>query len=84
MAVKRSLKEIQDDIDEHKIAIKALEQEIKDFQAACPHPPNFQKIERKSYDDEYDRIEGYSTSTTCLLCGHKTFETESVPVGRYS
>jgi uncharacterized protein CbrC (UPF0167 family) len=74
--VSRSLQEIQSDIQSHKDAIKALEKEVKDFQAACPHPENFQKVTRKSYDDEYGRLEGYGITTTCLLCGHTDYRTE--------
>jgi uncharacterized protein CbrC (UPF0167 family) len=74
--VSRSLQEIQSDIQSHKDAIKALEKEVKGFQAACPHPENFQKVTRKSYDDEYGRLEGYGITTTCLLCGHTDYRTE--------
>jgi hypothetical protein len=52
--IKRTLQEINNEIQSHREAIKLLEKEIKDFQAAC------------------------------LLCGHGTFKTEDVPVGRYS
>jgi uncharacterized protein YeeX (DUF496 family) len=82
--IKRSLQEINNDVQSHKEAIRVLEKEIKDFQAACPHPESFQKIVKKSTDDEYGRLDGYTISTTCLLCGHGKFETEDVPVGRYS
>jgi hypothetical protein len=74
--IKRSLQEIQSEIQSHKEAIKVLEKEVKDFQAACPHPDNFQKIDKKSYDDEYGRVEGYGITTTCLLCGHSDYRTE--------
>lgn len=74
--IKRSLQEIQDEIQSHKEAIKVLEKEVKDFQAACPHPENFQKIVKTSYDDEYGRLESYGITTTCLLCGHSDYRTE--------
>ena len=74
--IKRSLQEIQSEIQSHKEAIKLLEKEVKDFQEACPHPENFQKVTRKGYNDEYGRIEGYSITTTCLLCGHSHYRTE--------
>ncbi len=76
--IKRSLQEIQSEIQSHKEAIKALEQEVKDFRLACPHPDNFQKIDRKSYDDEYGRVDGYGITSTCLLCGHSDYQTEDV------
>lgn len=76
--IKRSLQEIQSEIQSHKEAIKVLEKEVKDFQTACPHPDNFQKIDRKAYDDEYGRIEGYGITTTCLLCGNSHYRTEDV------
>lgn len=81
--IKRTLQEINDDIKFHKEAIKLLEKEIEDFRAACPHPDNFKKVERKSYDDEYGTIEGYHVTTTCLLCGHKDFKDESVERNKY-
>jgi hypothetical protein len=81
--IKRSLQEIQSDIQSHKEAIKVLEQEVKDFREACPHPTNFQKIIRKSHNDEYGRTDSYSVTTTCLLCGHSKFETEDTPVSRF-
>jgi len=74
--IKRSLQEINSEMQSHKEAINLLEKEVKDFQAACPHPEPFQKVVRKSTDDEYGRLEGHSTSTTCLLCGHSAFEWE--------
>ena len=81
--IKRSLQEIQSEIQSHKEAIKLLEKEVKDFQAACPHPENFQKVTRTSYDDEYGRLEGYGITTTCLLCGHSDYRTEDADKGRY-
>jgi hypothetical protein len=81
--IKRSLQEIQSEIQSHKEAIKVLEKEVKDFQAACPHPPNFQKVKRTSYDDEYGRLESYGITTTCLLCGHSDYRTEDADKGRY-
>ena len=74
--IKRSLQEIQSEIQSHKEAIKVLEQEVKDFRLACPHPDNFQKVTTTSYDDEYGRLESYGTTTTCLLCGHSDYRTE--------
>lgn len=76
--IKRTLQEIYDNINVHKDAIKVLEQEIKDFRAACPHPTNFQNSVTKSYDDEYGTIEGYGITTTCLLCGHSDYRQEDV------
>ena len=76
--IKRSLQEIQSDIKFHQEAIKVLEKEVKDFQSACPHPNPFQKVVRKSTDDEYGRLDGYTTTTTCLLCGHSTVNWEDV------
>lgn len=81
--IKRSLQEIQSEIESHKEAIKVLEKEVKDFRAACPHPENFQKVIRTSYDDEYGRLEGYGITTTCLLCGHSDYRTEDADKGRY-
>jgi hypothetical protein len=81
--IKRTLQEINSEIQSHKEAIKSLEKEIKDFQAACPHPEPFQKVVRKSTDDEYGRLDGYTTSTTCLLCNHNTVEWEDAD-RRYS
>lgn len=74
--IKRSLQEIHNEIQSHEEAIKVLKKEVKDFQAACPHPESFQKVTRTSYDDEYGRIEGYSVNTTCLLCGHSDYKNE--------
>ena len=82
--IKRTLQEINTEIQSHRDAIKLLEKEIKDFQAACPHPDQFQQIVRKTTDDEYGRIDGYTIKTTCLLCGHGTFRTEDVQTGKYS
>jgi len=76
--IKRSLQEINSEIVSHREAIKVLEKEVKDFQAACPHPDNFQKVTRTSYDDEYGRTDGYSITTACLLCGHSSYRTEDV------
>jgi hypothetical protein len=76
--IKRSLQEIQSEIQSHKEAIKVLEQEVKDFRLACPHPDKFQKVVRKATDDEYGRIDGYAITTTCLLCGHSDYQTEDV------
>lgn len=81
--IRRTLQEINDEIANHKQAIKVLEQEIEDFRTACPHPENFQKVVRKSYDDEYGTIEGYGITTTCLLCGHSDYKEESVERSRY-
>lgn len=81
--IKRSLIEIQNDINSHEEAIKKLRKEIEDFRAACPHPSNFNKEDRSSYDDEYGRLEGYSITHTCLLCGHKEYNTEEVDGRRY-
>lgn len=81
--IKRTLQEINDEIKTHREAIKVLEQEIKDFRTACPHPENFQKVDRKSYDDEYGRLEGYGITTTCLLCGHSEYRTEDADKGRF-
>lgn len=81
--IKRTLQEIQSEIQSHKEAIRVLEKEVKDFQAACPHPENFQKETRVSYDDEYGRLEGYGITTTCLLCGHSDYRTEDADKGRY-
>jgi len=74
--IKRTLQEINNEIQSHKESIKTLEEEVRDFQAACPHPEPFQKVVMKSTDDEYGRIDGHSTTTTCLLCNHSTFEWE--------
>ena len=74
--IKRSLQEIQNEIQSHQDAIKVLEKEVKDFRAACPHPENFQKVTRTSYDDEYGRTDGYGITTMCLLCGHSDYRTE--------
>jgi hypothetical protein len=82
--IKRTLQEINNEIQSHKEAIKTLEKEVKEFQAACPHPESFQKVVRKSTDDEYGRTDGYSTTTTCLLCGHSALEWEEAAVTRYS
>ena len=65
----RPLHEIREDIRQHQQAIKDLEQEVKDFQTACPHPDNFAKLQHKSTDDEYGRIDGTYTIRTCVLCG---------------
>lgn len=81
--IKRSLQEIQSEIESHKEAIKVLEKEVKDFRAACPHPENFQKVTRIPYDDEYGRLECYGITTTCLLCGHSDYRTEDADKGRY-
>ena len=81
--IKRSLQEIQGEIQLHEEAINVLKQEVKNFQSACPHPDNFQKIDRMSYDDEYGTIEGYGITTTCLLCGHKDYKQESVKRSRF-
>ena len=74
---KRTLEEIKTEIKQHEEAIKVLRQEVKDFQADCPHPENFKKVVQKSYDDEYGRLEGYHIITTCLLCGHQEYKEES-------
>lgn len=76
--IKRSLQEIQSEIQSHEEAIKVLKKEVKDFQAACPHPENFQKVTRTSYEDEYGRTEGYGITSTCLLCGHSSYRTEDI------
>lgn len=76
--IKRSLQDIQNEINSHEEAIKLLRKEIEAFRAACPHPDAFNKTDRKSYDDEYGRLEGYSITHTCLLCGHKTYEVEEI------
>jgi hypothetical protein len=81
--IKRSLQEIQSEIQSHKEAIKVLEKEVKDFQAACPHPESFQKVTRTSYDDEYGHLESYGITTLCLLCGHSHYQTEDVEKGGY-
>lgn len=81
--VTRTLEQIRSDINMHEAAIKDLKQEIKNFQAACPHPENFQNVTTKSYDDEYGRLEGYNITTTCLLCGHQEWEIEEVGRSRY-
>lgn len=76
--IKRSLQDIQAEINAHELAIKNLHREIEDFRSACPHPDAFNKTERKSYDDEYGRIEGYFITSTCLLCGYKEHDSEEV------
>jgi hypothetical protein len=81
--IKRSLQEIQDEIKSHKEAIKILEEEVKNFQTECPHPEKFQKVVKKSYDDEYGSIDSYSIKTTCLLCGHADFKTEDAHIGPF-
>ena len=83
MKIKRTLGEINEEIKTHKDAIKELEKEIRDFQAECPHPENFQKVTRKSYSDEYGTTEGYTIDTKCLLCGFSKFEDEPVERSRY-
>lgn len=76
--IKRSLQEIQSEIQSHKEEIRALEKEVQDFRSACPHPVQFQKVVKKATDDEYGRIDGYTITTTCLLCGHSDYQTEDV------
>jgi len=65
----RPLVEIYKEIESHEQAIKGLRQEIKDFQAACPHPDSFVNVQHKSTDDEYGRIDSYYEVRTCALCG---------------
>lgn len=65
----RPLVEIYKEIEGHEQAIKNLRQEVKDFQAACPHPDNFVNVQHKSTDDEYGRIDSTYTIRTCVLCG---------------
>lgn len=65
----RPLHEIRDEIKQHQQAIKDLELEIKDFQAACPHPDNFINVQRKSTTDEYGSTDGHYETRTCVLCG---------------
>lgn len=65
----RPLHEIRDNIKQHQQAIKDLEQEVKDFQAACPHPDNFVNVQHKSTEDEYGRTDGRYQVMTCVLCG---------------
>jgi len=67
--VTRPLIEIYKEISDHEQAIRNLRQEVKDFQAACPHPDNFVKVQRKSTEDEYGRTDGYYQIRTCVLCG---------------
>lgn len=81
--IKRSLQDIRAEINAHEAAVVQLQKEIEEFQAACPHPDAFNKTDRKSYDDEYGRIEGYSITHTCLLCGHRVYDTEEVDGRRY-
>jgi hypothetical protein len=81
--VTRTLEQIRTDISTHKAAIKELEQEVKDFQSACPHPENFKKVDRKTSQDEYGATDGYLVTTTCLLCGHSEHKTEEAGRSRY-
>lgn len=68
--IRRPLHEIREDIVRYEQLIAELKREIKDFQAACPHPDNFVNVQRKSTSDEYGRTDGHYEVRTCVMCGH--------------
>lgn len=67
--IKRPLREIYEDIARYEQLTAELRKEVKEFQAACPHPDNFVNVQRKSTEDEYGRTDGHYEIRTCVLCG---------------
>lgn len=67
--IKRPLHEIYDDISRYEQLIAELRKEVKEFQAACPHPDNFVNTQHKTTNDEYGRTDSTYVVKTCMLCG---------------